>query len=102
MTPLSGGGGARSRPRYLPGPGALQSRPFCQSQWAAVAELNVAGADPLGRSGVGAAVSTAIVPISALLPAVWASASAVDRASTTGITGGPALAAGAHPGGGSR
>src|SRR4051812_24096172 len=42
--------------RYLPGPGPLQSRPLCQSEWSALAVRHAARAYSLGWLRLGAAI----------------------------------------------
>ena len=63
----------------LPRPGALIPWPLRESLRPALAQPDAAGADPLGRQGLGAAVLDNSGPIRARLPGTWLVAQKVDR-----------------------
>ena len=86
---------ADRRQGHLPRPGALQPQPLRQSQRAALGLPDAAGADPLGRPHVGAAVPDGAGPLRAVRPRAGAAPQDADRLGAPVAARGAALVAGA-------
>ena len=93
---------AHQRQGDLPRPGPLQPRPLRQGQRPALAQPDAAGADPLGRAGLGAAVPDRPRPLGALLPRARPAAQEADRLGAAAGPAGPPLDAGPAAGAGGR
>lgn len=74
-------------------PVPLQSEPFCQSEWAALAKFDAADEDPLGQTGLGTAIPYGAVSFRALLSGTKARSQNLDRMGRVDAAAGAALVA---------
>ena len=71
---------------------------FTQGEWPALAQPHAAGADLLGRAGLGAAVPDDPCPLRTQLPRAWVAAQEADRMGASASPAGPSLNTGLAPG----